>query len=167
MMTFDDKIYAYLVATNGVDRKLRLMYKIATMLQKSYHTKTSDLISQFISQKQEKGFTASELSDFLKSHKVEVNKTTVYRNLDKLTENGLLTKHKSMISDGYFYQTTKEEHHCEEHIHFQCCKCGSVIHLADEKTSEYLRSISNELGFKIDLSLSSLNGICQKCKIQE
>lgn len=40
------------------------------MLQKPYHTKTSDLISQFIAQNQEKGFTAGELSEFLKANDV-------------------------------------------------------------------------------------------------
>lgn len=136
------------------------------MLQKSYHTKTSDLISQFISLNQEKGFTAGELSDFLRSNDVSVNKTTVYRNLDKMTESGKLVKHKSAISDGFIYQPAADEHHCEDHIHFQCCKCGSVIHLDDKKTAKYLESISAELGVKIDLNLSSLNGICQKCRTQ-
>lgn len=135
------------------------------MLQK-YHTKTTDLISQFIAQKNEHGFSAAELSAFLKEHGVEVNKTTVYRNLDKMTEAGQLVKHKSMISDGFVYQVAEEEKHCSEHIHFQCCKCGSVIHLSDEKTSEYLKSISEELGFQINLNLSALNGICNKCREQ-
>lgn len=134
------------------------------MLQKSYHTKTRDLISQFIQSKTDCGFTVGELSDYLSSHGVNVNKTTVYRNLDKMTENGRLIKHKSLISDGFVYQTAEEENHCEEHIHFQCCKCGSVIHLSDEKTSEYLKSISEDLGLQINLNLSSLNGICQKCR---
>lgn len=134
------------------------------MLQKSYHTKTADLISQFIQEKQEAGFTASELSDFLKLHDVAVNKTTVYRNLDKLTEKGQLIKHKSMISDGFVYQSVDEENHCAEHIHFQCCKCGSVIHLSDKKTVNYLESLSKSLGLEIDLSQSSLNGICSKCR---
>ena len=47
------------------------------MLQKSYHTKTTDLISQFITQRQEKSFTAGELSEYLRANGVDVNKTTV------------------------------------------------------------------------------------------
>ncbi len=136
------------------------------MLQKVYHTKTTDLITQFIQLKVEQGFTANELSEYLKANGVDVNKTTVYRNLDKLTEKGQLIKHKSLISDGYLYQTSQDQNHCAEHIHFQCCKCGSVVHLSDSKTKEYLASISKELGFQIDLHLSSLNGICQKCRAQ-
>lgn len=115
---------------------------------------------------QEKSFTAGELSEYLKKNDVLVNKTTIYRNLDKMTEKGLLIKHKSVVSDGYIYQTVEDENHCEEHIHFQCCKCGSVVHLDDKRTSEYLKSISSELGLEIDLHLSSLNGICQKCRNQ-
>lgn len=137
------------------------------MLQKSYHTKTRELISQFIKSKVEKGFTAGELSEFLKENGVDVNKTTVYRNLDKLTEKGELIKHKSMICDGFIYQTAEEENHCDEHIHFQCSKCGTVVHLTDEKTKEYLSSISKELGLQIDLNHSSLNGICPKCKTKD
>ena len=57
------------------------------MLQKAYHTKTTDIISEFIQTTAEHSFTAAELSDFLKKHGLEVNKTTIYRNLDKLTEN--------------------------------------------------------------------------------
>lgn len=134
------------------------------MLQKLYHTKTTELISQFIRENMERGFTAGELSSFLKENGVSVNKTTVYRNLDKMTESGRLIKHKSMLTDSFVYQNADDEGHCEEHIHFQCCKCGSVIHLSDEKTSEYLKSISEELGLQINLNLSSLNGICQKCR---
>ena len=93
-----------------------------------------------------------------------VNKTTVYRNLDKMTENGQLIKHKSMVSEGYIYQHADEHMHCEDHIHFQCCKCGSVIHLDDKKTTAYLKAISETLGLSIDLGLSTLNGICPKCK---
>ncbi len=152
------------LARNLIDLISKLLYKNATMLQKLYHTKTSDLISQFIQDRMEKSFTAAELSSFLKENGVDVNKTTVYRNLDKMTENGLLVKHKSMISDGFIYQSVEDEHNCNEHIHFQCCKCGAVIHLDDEKTSEYLKSISRELGLEIDLHLSSFNGICQKCR---
>ena len=134
------------------------------MLQKLYHTKTTELISQFIHENMERGFTAGELSSFLKENGVSVNKTTVYRNLDKMTESGKLIKHKSMLTDSFVYQNADDEGHCAEHIHFQCCKCGSVIHLSDEKTSEYLKSISEELGPQINLNLSSLNGICQKCR---
>lgn len=134
------------------------------MLQKSYHTKTSDLISQFIQAKMDHGFTAAELSAFLKENGVDVNKTTVYRNLDKMTESGKLTKRKSMVSDAFVYQTAEEDGHCEEHIHFQCNKCGSVIHLSDKKTEQYLKSISKELGLQINLNQSSLNGLCQKCR---
>lgn len=134
------------------------------MLQKLYHTKTTELISLFMQTKMECGFTAGELSAFLKEHGVNVNKTTVYRNLDKMTENGTLLKHKSVVSDGFVYQSAKEKNNCEEHIHFHCCNCGAVIHLSDERTSEYLKSISCELGLQINLSLSSLNGVCPKCR---
>ncbi len=137
------------------------------MLQKSYRTKTTDVIMQFIQQNHEKGFTASELSAYLCAHDVKVNKTTVYRNLDKMTENGQLIKQKSLVADGFVYQTAEQSHHCEDHIHFQCCRCGSLIHLSDEKTAEYLRALSDDLGVLIDVHVSSLNGLCPQCRTQK
>lgn len=137
------------------------------MLQKSYRTKTTELISQFLQKKDQQTFTAGELTEFLKENGVDVNKTTVYRNLDKMTESGKLLKHKSMVSEGYIYQSAEEEKHCAEHIHFQCQKCGSIVHLSDAKTVEYINSLSSDLGLLVDLNLSSLNGICQKCRKKE
>jgi len=134
------------------------------MLQKSYNTKCSALISRFIESKNEFGFTAVELSEYLNSHGLNVNKTTVYRNLDKLTEAGELVKLKSLLNDGFIYQNAKEEMHCKEHIHFQCKKCGSVIHLADEETLKYLQTISESLGAEIDFESSGLYGVCSKCR---
>ena len=91
------------------------------MLQKSYHTKTTDLISQFIHKKQETGFTAGELADYLRENNVNVNKTTVYRNLDKMTDTRQLIKHQCMVSAGLVYQSDYEDRRCAAHVHFECC----------------------------------------------
>ena len=53
------------------------------------------------------------------------------------------------------------------HIHFQCEKCGAMIHLSDRLTADYLKSVSENFGFKVDFSLSSLNGLCEKCRTFE
>lgn len=134
------------------------------MLQKSYHTKATEAISEFITSMRDHSFTAAELADFLKEHGLDVNKTTIYRNLDKLTENGTLIKHKSQVNDGFIYQEASTSCDCHEHIHFQCSKCGSVLHLSDEKTADYLKSISETLGLEIDTTSSTLNGLCPKCR---
>ena len=81
------------------------------------------------------------MSEFLRSHGLEVNKTTVYRNLDKLAASGHLVKHKSPVSDGYIYATADEESHCCEHIHFRCRECGAVLHLSDSATADSLRYV--------------------------
>ena len=134
------------------------------MLHNSYKTKTSNLISDFIEANPDHGFTAAELSAFLKANGVEVNKTTIYRNLDKLADSGRLIKQKSPVSDGYMYAAADTEHHCEEHIHFRCRECGAMLHLDDTQTADCLHTLSEHLGLDIDLTASTLSGICQKCK---
>lgn len=108
-----------------------------------------------------------ELLSFLSERGESVNKTTVYRNLEKLVESGRLIKRKSAVSDGFIYQRAEEDGQCGEHIHFQCEKCGAMIHLSDKLTADYLKSVSENFGFKVDFSLSSLNGLCEKCRTLE
>lgn len=134
------------------------------MLQMSYHTKTSSLISEFIEANPEHGFTAAELSAFLREHGDEVNKTTIYRNLDKLAESGRLIKQKSPVSDGYLYAAAAEDRHCGQHIHFRCSACGAMLHLDDSKTADCLHALSENLGLDIDPASSTLSGTCGKCR---
>ncbi|MCR5612601.1 Fur family transcriptional regulator [Treponema sp.] len=133
-------------------------------MQKTYHTKSSELIDQFIEQKKDNGFTAIELSKYLLSRGLNLNKTTVYRNLDKLIASGRLIKLKSIINDGFIYQAAEEEKSCSDHIHFQCKNCGSVIHLDDKETKRYLQTISKKFELNLDLDSSGLYGVCSRCK---
>ncbi|MGP1587066.1 MAG: Fur family transcriptional regulator [Treponemataceae bacterium] len=133
------------------------------MLQKLYNTKTSSLILNFIKNKTEQGFTAFELLDFLKSQNQIVNKTTVYRNIDKLVANGQLLKRKSTTSDAYMYFYADLDKNCKSHIHLQCISCGTIYHLCDTNTREYLNNVSDNFDFQIDFPSSVINGICKKC----
>lgn len=135
------------------------------MLQKHYHTKTSELISEFIQSQNGNIFTASDIINFFEQHNIPVNKTTIYRNLEKWVQAEILAKHKTMITDGFVYQVKKSN--CDEHIHFQCSNCGSVIHLENKKTTTYLKSLSSDFNLQIDFSSSLLNGLCPKCKTRK
>lgn len=134
------------------------------MLQKSYQTKTTKCIQQFLTEQRLKNFTASDLRAFLLAHGCNVNKTTVYRNLDKLVAEELIIRHKAPNADGFVYQFAGEEKSCAKHIHFQCEECGEVQHLEDASVAEFFVNLANKQGFAIDFTQSSLNGWCEKCK---
>ena len=90
-------------------------------------------------------------------------KSTVYRILSKLVDEGILRR----ISDGKTRHVTYQYVHigtCSEHLHLKCKNCGSLIHL-DEETSHKLGiSILRSRGFTIDEG-ALLYGRCKNCEV--
>lgn len=87
------------------------------------------------------------------------NKTTIYRILDKLEDDGVL--HSFLGKDGLkWYAKCKgctASKHKDVHPHFQCLKCGKVDCLDIVVT---LPKIPNR---KVDFSQVLIQGTCEKC----
>ncbi|MCH2200068.1 MAG: transcriptional repressor [Flavobacteriales bacterium] len=95
----------------------------------------------------------------IESLKKDVNKTTVYRLLDRLEDDGVL--HSFMSSDGIkWYAKCKgcsSSGHADVHPHFQCTDCGKVDCLDLEVT------IPSIPGRKINSSQILIQGTCDNC----
>lgn len=100
--------------------------------------------------------TAKDLVDRLDQ---KMNKTTVYRILDRLENNGLL--HSFIGKDGLkWYAKCKgcsSEHHIDTHPHFQCKVCGKIDCLNLEI------SIPKVKNYTIDTIEIFLTGKCSDC----
>lgn len=133
-------------------------------MHKNYHTKTGQLIEEYIRNNAEHSFSAAELHNYFEEQGISINMVTIYRNLDKLTENSLLIKYKSASSDAYLYQYAGNEGGCHKHLHMQCKECNKVIHVENEAAEKLVNQLSDEYGFNIEFSSSSLSGVCRDCK---
>ncbi|MEO9571912.1 MAG: transcriptional repressor [Polaribacter sp.] len=91
--------------------------------------------------------------------KVEMNKTTVYRILDKLEDDGIL--HSFLGKNGLkWYAKCKgcsSKTHHDVHPHFQCVSCGKVDCLTVSIT---IPEIPN---YKVEASHVLLQGKCKAC----
>ena len=125
----------------------------------TYNTEKRTEILDFLSQNNGQAFSAEDIcSAILKDGK---GKSTVYRLISKLVEEGLLkritdekTRH---VTYGYFRNSA-----CSEHLHLKCKGCGKLIHLDEETTHSLGIKISNSLGFTIDEG-ALLYGRCELC----
>jgi len=119
---------------------------------------------QFFQNHKEKMVSASEIHDFLQEKDDKVNLATIYRNLDKMTEDGVLIKYKDSQEDKAVYQYVGEDEKCHEHLHMQCMKCGKVIHLE----CNFMKEISEHLlvhhRFTLQCTKSILYGMCGECR---
>lgn len=67
-----------------------------------------------------------------------INKTTIYRNLNSLSEKGIIQK--IISGDSLKYKLNSSLLHNEnspEHIHFQCTVCNRVVCMEELKIQDY------------------------------
>ncbi|SFK92795.1 Fur family transcriptional regulator, ferric uptake regulator [Lachnospiraceae bacterium KH1T2] len=133
-------------------------------MQKKYHSKGADMVRKYASEHQEKTFTAGDICEYVKENDLKINPTTVYRNLDKMTEAGQLLKLKAADTDCFCYQYVGKHENCSGHLHLRCRKCGATIHLEDEFACEFIRLVNKTYGFMIEAGDTSIGGLCKNCR---
>lgn len=131
---------------------------------KEYHTKTKELIIEYIQQNKERRFRAAEIYAYLLDQGQQVNLTTIYRNLDKLEENKLIMKYKTAENDCATYQYVEPHGNCHEHLHMQCRKCGKIMHLECGLMQEIQEHLLTHHGFRLECPGSVLVGVCGDCE---
>lgn len=90
-----------------------------------------------------------------------VNKTTVYRTLELLTELGLVaTIHAE--NNQYAYELVDAPHH-----HLLCRHCGHEIELPDAALDPLRRLVAAEYGFQPCLDHFVMYGVCRECQADD
>ena len=106
-----------------------------------------------------KQYSADEVFDIIGSE--GCGKSTVYRLLTRMCDEGILRKYTQEGSKKSVYQYSST--HCVHHIHLRCIKCGTVIHLDDVFTQDIQNKIFKSKKFIIDESIAVLPGECLAC----
>lgn len=128
-----------------------------------YTTASRRRIQEFLRNNCDRTVTVSDISFHLKETGNEVNLTTIYRYLDKLSDEGSVIKYASEKGSQAAYQYVEHGKKCDEHLHLQCVRCGCVIHLDCEFMDEISKHVKQDHGFTLQCRKSVLYGTCQKC----
>ena len=121
----------------------------------------------------------SKLIDFLKENKssqLSVNdiidgvctdgagKSTVYRQITKLVDDGTLLRLSGGDGKSVVYQYMGEGTRCNEHFHLKCTACGTLFHLDCEHLEEIAEHINKEHNFLTDMKKTVFYGLCADCQ---
>lgn len=136
-------------------------------MQKNYHTRCKDGIMLYLQNNADLSFSAYDIHEYMQTEGVQVNLTTIYRNLDKMTDSGTVMKFKTSDGEGYRYQYVKPHRNCQEHLHMQCRECGRIYHLECGFMDELSRHLYSHHGFSLECGGSILIGLCAECKEAE
>ena len=134
------------------------------MAGNGYATASRKRILEFLQKNSNRTVSVTDIDCYLKEEGSEVNITTIYRYLDKLANEGTVIKYVAEKGGKAVYQYVELGHHCEEHLHLQCVKCGGILHLECAFMSEIAEHIFAEHGFEIQCKNSIVYGICEKCR---
>ena len=134
------------------------------MQKQNYNTKAKRFILDCLENNSHTTVAASDILEYLNKNGIFVNLTTVYRCLEKLTNECKVIKLKNSDGRGAVYQLSAAQKTCDEHIHIQCVNCGKLSHLDCGFMDELKKHIKSDHGFEIKCSGSVLYGVCKECK---
>jgi Fur family ferric uptake transcriptional regulator len=136
----------------------------ATMQRGSYQTRQQEAVTELFEQMQAQCLTAEEAYRLLLEKGMDVGKTTVYRAITKLCEQGILRRYAPQSSsEAARYQYN----HCREsHLHIRCASCGAMEHLHCDDVEAFAAHIRAHHGFVLDEGRTMLCGLCEACASQ-
>lgn len=127
----------------------------------SYNTKQKKIITDFLKNNKNLHLTVDEICTALKNNSTPVGATTVYRHLQKLADEGVVTKYSVDSESGSCYQYN--ENNSKMHFHLKCTTCSDLFHASCDFMESVDSHIFSHHGFKVDNSRTVFYGICQNC----
>ena len=126
-----------------------------------YSTRQRRDVLKYLTDNAMRHYTLDELSQALREDGITAGKTTVYRFLEQLSEQGRVRKYQN--ETGFLYQYVQDDAGCDAHLHLMCRACGELFHVDCELVGMLARHIRGEHNFVIDPRQSVLVGICGAC----
>ncbi len=133
-------------------------------MQNEYKTKTRYAIIEYLKENADRRFTARDIVDALAEAGVNIDRSTIYRNLERLCGEGKLVKYKESAVNATCYQYTEGHDSCNKHMHAQCEICGRIFHLDSDLFEKLGQDTKKEYGIEIDYGKTVIICRCSACK---
>ena len=121
------------------------------------NTKQKEIILDILKDKENMFHpTAGDLVKLVLDKYPSIGQATVYRNINKLVEEGILLKIPTNNNFRYDINT-------HTHAHLTCKECGKVIDLFDGDYLSIVKNLESKYNVKIDDTNLVFNGLCDNC----
>ena len=105
--------------------------------------------------------TIDEIYAVIHEEHPSISKTTVYRNLRQLSENGIISH--VTLSDGL----ERYEERLDQHYHFRCKGCDEILDIDIGYLADIDDTVQDKYGVQIDKHYLVFRGSCPKCRIDK
>lgn len=128
-----------------------------------YRTKQQEIILNCLKKQKEAFCTVEQFMEYLHRDGIHVGQTTVYRALERLSEDGVVVKIPSVDGSKAQFRYIGEE--ISSNVgKLVCLRCGCMIPLECSRLDAFFEHIHEDHGFKLDQSHMILYGYCGQCQ---
>jgi len=96
----------------------------------------------------------------IKEKAVDINLSTVYRNLEMLVNKGIATKLTFLGDSKALYEYNRMEHR----HYLVCIECKKILTIEHCPLQDYEMALEKEMGFQINAHKLVMYGYCPECK---
>ena len=125
-----------------------------------YQTEQKKILLDYLSSHADRAFALEDLVPPMVER--GVGKSTVYRLIARLSDEGAVRRYLREGKRGYTYQYFEKED-CHAHLHLRCTDCGRVLHLCEGVSQKLRALLSADCAFTLDGEKTMLYGRCAAC----
>ena len=131
--------------------------------RKRYHTKQQNLILDCIKNQKGNFYSIDQFMIYLQNEGIRIGQTTVYRAMERFTEDGVVMKIPSLDGKPALYSLAGNTEKTA-YGKLVCIKCGSTVSLQCDCIQNFAAHIQKEHHFELNQQSTILYGYCEKCR---
>ena len=110
-------------------------------------------------------FTVSDVSEYLKEQGTPIGTTTIYRQLERMVDEGIVNKYIIDGNSPACFEYMPEHGHAGSEVcfHCKCEKCGVLIHLHCEELAAIQAHLYGHHHFTLNPMRTVFYGLCERC----
>ncbi len=127
-----------------------------------YKTRQQAIIREYLQNKNEGYVTVSQIEKYLIDNDCSVGLTTIYRHLEQMEQDGIVTRLKVDGQPGACFQYIENDEG-DNCFYIKCESCGEVSKMECNHLSELYSHVEDDHHFKINTKKTVFYGKCKKC----
>jgi len=135
----------------------------------TYKTKQKEILLDYLINRPGEHITAGDVCEHFKSKGSSIGQSTVYRQLERLVDEGVLSKYTIDVNSPACFEYMGKDSHVEKGIcfHCKCEKCGKLIHLHCDEMEAIKNHMLEHHGFTMDPMRTVFYGLCEDCSKEQ
>ncbi len=132
---------------------------------KRYQTRSYRMIVDYLETIPGEHVTAQDIQEHFTGIGEPIGLATIYRQIERLVEEGLLSRYFSEGTESACYEFCDRRKSCIRPVcfHCKCDTCGELIHLQCDEIAAVSAHLRAEHGFALNPYKTVFYGTCEKC----